>query len=311
MTHCAKCGTELIGSKKFCTACGTPTTSPRATTGAVPSSDAGPAGSAGGEDKAKIASHIDPLASTVMPRPDRPEYGPPPAPARVGSRPPPPASSLPAAPVSPLAVSNVISQRNAFAEASAPVVSVKPASIPPPADALASTVPAVDSMKARGIPATAAMPSVPGVPSGAPAGAPSPEPRTKDRTQLMGAFGRPPSVRPPAALGSMGPQPQAPGRAGVVPPPTTPNPYGSGAVPTPHGPGAVAHQGQPAPAYPAAAGHGHGAPWGFAPGARVQVSWSDGRKYPGTVQQVSGSQHLVVFPDGQHHWVDLPYLSPG
>ena len=28
--NCAKCGTELIGSRKFCTACGTPVTDPRA-----------------------------------------------------------------------------------------------------------------------------------------------------------------------------------------------------------------------------------------------------------------------------------------
>jgi hypothetical protein len=41
----------------------------------------------------------------------------------------------------------------------------------------------------------------------------------------------------------------------------------------------------------------------------VQVTWSNGQRYPATVTQVSGSQHFVVFPDGQRHWVDAQYLS--
>ena len=47
-----------------------------------------------------------------------------------------------------------------------------------------------------------------------------------------------------------------------------------------------------------------------APGSRVQVTWSNGQRYPATVSQVSGSQCLVVFPDGQQHWVEMQYLSP-
>jgi len=50
--------------------------------------------------------------------------------------------------------------------------------------------------------------------------------------------------------------------------------------------------------------------FGYAPGSRVQVTWSNGHRYPATVSQVSGSQCLVVFPDGQQHWVDMQYLSP-
>jgi hypothetical protein len=42
----------------------------------------------------------------------------------------------------------------------------------------------------------------------------------------------------------------------------------------------------------------------------VNVTWSNGQRYPGTVQQVSGSQCLVVFPDGQHHWVEMQYVAP-
>jgi hypothetical protein len=42
----------------------------------------------------------------------------------------------------------------------------------------------------------------------------------------------------------------------------------------------------------------------------VTVTWSNGQRYPGTVQQVAGSQCLVVFPDGQHHWVEMQYVTP-
>ena len=51
-------------------------------------------------------------------------------------------------------------------------------------------------------------------------------------------------------------------------------------------------------------------PFGYAPGSRVQVTWSNGQRYPATVSQVSGTQCLVVFPDGQQHWVEMQYLSP-
>lgn len=46
------------------------------------------------------------------------------------------------------------------------------------------------------------------------------------------------------------------------------------------------------------------------PGAHVLVTWSNGQRYPATVNHVNGSQCLVVFPDGQQHWVDQMYLSP-
>jgi hypothetical protein len=62
-------------------------------------------------------------------------------------------------------------------------------------------------------------------------------------------------------------------------------------------------QGQP----PQAAG---GYVFGYVPGSRVTVTWSNGQRYPGTVAQVSGSQCLVAFPDGQHHWVDMQYVAP-
>jgi hypothetical protein len=60
---------------------------------------------------------------------------------------------------------------------------------------------------------------------------------------------------------------------------------------------------------PPAPGYGYG--FGYAPGSRVTVTWSNGQRYPGTVTQMNGGQCLVVFPDGQHHWVDMQYLAPG
>ena len=50
--------------------------------------------------------------------------------------------------------------------------------------------------------------------------------------------------------------------------------------------------------------------FGYPPGSRVNVTWSNGQRYPGTVQQVSGTQCLVVFPDGQQHWVEMQYVAP-
>jgi hypothetical protein len=64
----------------------------------------------------------------------------------------------------------------------------------------------------------------------------------------------------------------------------------------------------PYPGAPPQPPYGYG--FGYAPGSRVTVTWSNGQRYPGTVQQVSGTQCLVVFPDGQHHWVEMQYLSP-
>lgn len=76
--------------------------------------------------------------------------------------------------------------------------------------------------------------------------------------------------------------------------PPTPQPWGGGFPPAPVPP-------------PAQAPYG----FGYAPGARVNVTWSNGQRYPATVSQVSGPRCLVVFPDGQQHWVDMQYLTPG
>jgi hypothetical protein len=82
-----------------------------------------------------------------------------------------------------------------------------------------------------------------------------------------------------------------------------------GPVPAPApAPGAAPAWGWGAAAAPAPAAYGYG--YGYAPGTRVGVTWSNGQRYFGTVQQVSGTQCLVVFPDGQHHWVQMQYVTP-
>jgi hypothetical protein len=40
-------------------------------------------------------------------------------------------------------------------------------------------------------------------------------------------------------------------------------------------------------------------------GAKVLVAWTDGNRYPATVQQCAPGQCLVLFPDGQQRWVDV------
>lgn len=87
------------------------------------------------------------------------------------------------------------------------------------------------------------------------------------------------------------PQPQHPYAAPVAP-----------AMPAPPAP--------PAGPMPQPPPFGYSAPFGYAPGSRVTVTWSNGQRYPGTVQQVSGSQCLVAFPDGQQHWVEMQYVAP-
>jgi len=73
------------------------------------------------------------------------------------------------------------------------------------------------------------------------------------------------------------------------------------------------YQQPPAAAYPPPQWGAAPPSYGFqyAPGSRVQVTWSNGQRYPATVSQINGLQCLVVFPDGQQHWVQLQYLTPG
>ena len=161
--------------------------------------------------------------------------------------------------------------------------------------------------------------SVPHVPSAA-AYAPPPQP------QPMQPPPPPPLAQPPQQTAPMQPQPMQPQPMQPQPmqPPAQPPPAWSPAA-APYGNPQPPPQAMPyaqpapyaqppmAPPQPMAAPpppYGFGGGFAYVPGSRVTVTWSNGGRYPGTVQQVSGTQCLVMFPDGQQHWVEMQYVAP-
>lgn len=337
MTNCAKCGAELIGSRKFCAACGAPTdpsSLKRADPlggGSGPASSPVPAQAPGPQINVPSTAYgpplppgappVNPFAATASPasRAMGSPYGPPPA---TTSNPPSGEGTAPVPPVSPLAVSNALSQRGAFqnaagdrippsAPSSAKTGPNAPGSLGAPGTASAPNMPA-----AKKAPGTQLMPSMPNPPFGARSPSSPPASQAKPppaRTQVMDAasFARlnpnAPGAAPPASAIA---QPQPPSVAHQPPPPVG-QPYGHGQHASPQPPPGQwggAGWGTPANAAPPP-GAGYGG-FGYAPGARVNVTWSNGQRYPATVSQISGTQVLVVFPDGQQHWVEMHYLSP-
>ena len=352
MTNCAKCGAELIGSRKFCAACGAPT-DPSSLKRADPPGGSGPASSpvpaqtpgpqinvpstAYGPPMPAGSPPVNPFAATASPasRAMGSPYGPPPA---TTSNPPsgaPPGApgalegTAPVPPVSPLAVSNALSQRGAFQNAagdrippSAPSSSKTGPSEPTPRTGTSPPPPGA----AKKAPGTQLMPSMQNPPFGprsgssppgsnAPAASQAKPPPA--RTQVMDAasFARlnpnapgAPIATPPAPSAPVVPvaQPAPPSAIAHPQPPSMGQPHGQ-----PHGYGHGQHASpQPPPNQWGGGGWGAPAGFGYAPGARVNVTWSNGQRYPATVSQISGTQVLVVFPDGQQHWVEMHYLSP-
>lgn len=292
--HCAKCGAKLIGTRKFCTACGTPAGDPRSSASAAPA-DNGQGTVTNPNPSIQYSpsepmSQVNPFAQTAGgdqtsgARGD--EYGPPPSFPRAPLAATAPGIGDPSKGprVSPLAVSNVDSQRGSQVEAIAA------------------------SSRTPEIAGTLMMPSAPK--SVAPDQA-APKARP-DRTQLLNAFpqsaARPSQGNAPASTPSAKPQ-TAP--LPVPPAPTAPQTRHQPAAPSgahsggwqPHPSAGASYPAQPAAGY---ASHSYG----YAPGARVMVTWSNGQQYLGTVMQAVGTQYLVVFPDGQHHWVDAQYMTP-
>ncbi len=284
MTDCARCGAELLGSRKFCAACGLPSGDPRspsASTGVSPASHPNAAATLGYAEE-RPSSRVDPFARTAGPSLD-PSVG---ASVRTSSSEPVPSSAADAyttpgvgdpsaAPqVSKLAISNIDSfdARAASRGELEQAITAVPDVVPP--------------AQLKG---TQFLPIMANPGSLSPFDLPNAQaaPRRQDRTHLHVAA----TVAPP------------PPRAH----PVTQHPAQSAPHQAPHAqpmPPAVngwTPLAAPAPSY--------GVP--YQPGARVSVTWANGQRYPGTVHLVSGSQRLVVFPDGQHHWVELPYLAPG
>jgi hypothetical protein len=124
-----------------------------------------------------------------------------------------------------------------------------------------------------------------------------------------------PVIHPPHPQHPPVPPPQAPAQMqppGAWSPAAVSFPVGQPSPALPYG-GAPPPFAQPPPPQPMApapppAPYGYG--FAYVPGSRVTVTWSNGGRYPGTVQQVSGTQCLVAFPDGQQHWVEMQYVAP-
>ena len=125
------------------------------------------------------------------------------------------------------------------------------------------------------------------------------------------AGGSAPPAQPPAAPQMQQPAAWSPAAVSfAVGQPSPAIPYGAPApyAPPPMPPPQQPQQPQPMAPPPAPPAYGFG--FAYVPGSRVTVTWSNGGRYPGTVQQVSGTQCLVVFPDGQQHWVEMQYVAP-
>lgn len=48
---------------------------------------------------------------------------------------------------------------------------------------------------------------------------------------------------------------------------------------------------------------------GHSVGSAVTVTWSDGKKYPGTVAQVGKDQYFVTMADGSQHWIPEAFVK--
>jgi hypothetical protein len=304
MAACTKCRAELIGTGKFCASCGAPV---------EPAVVVAPTAS---------EAQVNPFAATASPNhPIGERQSAPPA---AASRPPPGEGS----PISPLAISNAIAERGAFEKAMESVEGRASAAAGPPAPSankpgtrVMPNAPkhpskaepptsAASTSKKGSVPKTLAMEFQPGAEPWAQPRAPGPrESELKPQSTLgkpssKGTQGAPQSI----AVGSAPPPPQsliAQPQSVLGQPQSGPAAYG--AFSQAYGqPSASARSWQHQPnAYPVSY------PFAYAPGMRVHVTWSNGQRYPATISQTTGTQCLVVFPDGQQHWVDAQYVSPG
>jgi hypothetical protein len=251
MEGCAKCGADLIGSKRFCAACGFPAVDPKA--------------SSGSPQPPPIA---DPYAATALAeklQKMQSEYGPPPSPGDTGPRRRTGTAEMPAVKEGPASSSPALSTDKSPPKAGAlsPLASsnINPTDRPP----AASSTPPQQALRPQASPPPQPPVAQPSAPPHVGLGPPTPQ-----NPMAVNMFGS--QVRPVASKAA-------------------PNPY-----PTGRGPQSQIASGAP----PA---------WGA--GALVYVQWADGNRYQGTVQQVSGTQCLVLFNNGQQQWIESRYLTSG
>ncbi len=116
-----------------------------------------------------------------------------------------------------------------------------------------------------------------------------------------------PRTVPMARTSSPGPAPKpprGPTEIPAIPPPPTQVTAPMSALPKSSNPrGAAPPVPVPAPSAPAVS-----AP-GLVKGSHALVRWSDGKQYPGVVEQVVDGRVLVVFPGNQRHWVALSFVT--
>ncbi len=119
----------------------------------------------------------------------------------------------------------------------------------------------------------------------------------------------PPPAGPPQAGGYIA-TPYTATPAGYPPPPGQPYPQPSLDQQAQHAAGAI---GSAAVAGFNVLGSALGAVGkelaGIAVGSLVLVTWSDGQRYPGTVQQIGAGQYLVRMTNGQQHWIPQAYVA--
>ena len=289
MAKCVRCRVELVGTARFCASCGAPVPDASATTMephiSIPVLDPGlpvnPFASTASPD-----SIVNPFATTKKPSlVDKP------------SEPPPVAAT----PISPLATSASLPDRGAFEELIASAQAE-----PKPVPAAAPT-----KKKAPGTQMMTNAPARPSSPAPAPVPASAPAKKPVARTVAMGNWPTPkPASVPPQALPNPAPSAPRMPASGAAPSAVA----SSASASSGHGSSPVVPSAQPS--YPHPSGPGG---WGWnapqpsprpvVPGARVTVTWSNGQRYPATVNQINGPRCLVVFPDGQQHWVETQFVT--
>lgn len=289
MANCTKCNAELGPAAKFCTICGMPAIQ------SAPFSQVNPFAATASPTSKNALPSID--TAVVISTLDA-------SPAKEGtasSRDETPPEGIESSPVSPLAVSSALSERGAFQQAVASIKEIQSVLPPPPA------APAPVAKK----PGTRVMANAPSRPLPASPASPlelsaQPQAPTNKNMRTVAMTGAPKIVVPSSAATG-----QPPG-ANSVPPQAAAQAQALAAQPLQaNAAGAWGRNGahESIPQQPAGP-HGYPAT-SYQPGSRVLVTWSNGQRYPATVKHVSGSQCHVVFPDGQQHWVEAVYLSPG
>jgi hypothetical protein len=346
-SNCAKCGAELIGSRKFCTACGTPVVDPRSLGSAAAASpvEPGPAAAprsvvvSGGETPA-----LNPFAVTAQPNTRSPL-----APPRSSASGPAPGRAI-ITPATPSAVPAGLGPHVALSETETDpqALPMLPAVAPDAGGAPAPGTPSVSPLAVSGLlsanvereavaaareeirNAEAASKKIPGTQMMPSSAAPRP-----DRTHLMPAVPLPQVAAPSAAQGAAPPargsapstskMPVAPASAPASGPGNAPDSGRGSSPPVAHAahaagqpprsvgyapPSQVAASARPPWAGAPYSAQGPYAPFGYAPGSRVLVTWATGQRFPATVQQVTPAQCLVMFDNGQQQWVDVQYVAP-